>query len=102
MLYNNQSKQNSQVLTPEESMATLAFHTNAMTQMLPKASQTQETAPTGEQPQQVEEDKVSELEAKFSEFQKEIKTMIKDEIGGLKEELKNALSEETDESTTED
>ena len=98
-------------MTADEAKASLGIATALQQQMMqqqsPQDSTTQETAITDEQPEQVEEDKVSELETKFSEFQKEIKTMIKDEIGGLKEELKNALSEETNEqssneSTTED
>ena len=93
-------------MTTDEAKASLGIATALQQQMMqqqsPQAPQEQKTVSTGEEPPQTENDKVSELETKFSEFQKEIKTMIKDEIGGLKEELKNALSEETDESTTED
>ena len=83
----------------DQSAAALAFATMLQEQMMPNVEVPveSETAPEQEQTVAPQEDvtpRVDELEGQFKDFQKEMKKMIKDEIGGLKKEIQSAL--ETD------
>jgi len=84
-------------MTPEEAKASLGIATYLQDQMMPQAPQEQEMGQEEgqemEQPEDTITPRIDELDAKFSEFQKEIKSMIKDEIGGLTKEIKDALDD---------
>lgn len=87
-------------ITPEDAKASMGIATFLQDQMMPQApeeqpqngSQSPEMAP--EQPQQPQVDPeaiTAEVEGKVM---KEVKSLIKEEIGGIKDMLKEALDEE--------
>lgn len=92
-------------MTPDEAAASLAFATQLSEGLLPKGQGDMpvegdnmgETAPSEELSLEPEEDtnpRIDELETQFKDFQKEVKDTIKNEIGGLKEMIKESLNEE--------
>mgnify|MGYP001586939415 FL=1 len=89
-------------LTVEEAKAAMGISTALMQQLMPKAPQEATESPTNaetpETPQDTQEDKITprieDLEGKFGELEKEVKKTIKEEIGGIKELIKEALNED--------
>lgn len=98
------SKQNIQEMSAEDAKASMGIATMLMQQLMPKAPQEGTEAPTNaetpETPQDTQEDKITprieDLEGKFGELEKEVKKTIKEEISGIKEMIKEALSEDAD------
>lgn len=84
-------------LTPQEAKASLGLATGLMQKhLISQKPQEQPQEQGQEQPTEQEADpKIAELEAKFTDFQKEVKDTIKNEIGDLKQTIKDALNEET-------
>jgi len=82
-------------LTPDESAASLAFATYLQEQMMginPGASQNPETAQGDEETQEPQEDltpRIEGLESQFNDFREEVKKTIKDEVGGIKQMIKD-------------
>ena len=96
---------NSQQMPPEDIRAALGFSTNLMSQMMPvdaqEAPQDAQNAPQQENGGDVEEDKetekedkVGELKAEMEGFKVEVKTLIEQQIDGLRKDIKDALSNE--------
>lgn len=82
----------------QSSAAALGLATS-LSQQLMKAHtpQQQQNNSQGGTEQEDPNKKVEELESQFKDFQKEVKGMIKDEIGGLKKDIQDLLKEESDE-----
>ena len=92
------NSQEPQEQNPDETAAVLSFATHLSEQLLPKASQTQETGATSDLEQKdgvntAKEEKV-DLEAKIKDLRKEMKVMIKDEISEIKEVIKESLEDD--------
>ena len=95
-----QTQQND--MTPEEAKASLGIATYLQQQMLPQGvpidgDKTAEMAPDSDLTLETEEDltpRIDDLESQFKDFQKEVKKMIKDEIGGIRQDIKDALQED--------
>lgn len=97
---------------PDETAAVLAFGTKLSEGLLPKAPQTQETAPTSNSNQKGEETPVQEekapemdlkannkemektMDSKLDKLRKEIKETIKEEISSIKDSIEDALNED--------
>lgn len=77
-------------MTPEDAKAALGLGTRLQEGILPKAPVEQEMPQGQEETPDMEE----VMNTKMDDLRKEIRGMIKDEIGGLKDELKSALDEE--------
>lgn len=104
------SEMTGQELTPDEAAAALAFATNISEGMMPQApmdeqSQMGEPAPEqpteeiAEQPQELEEiedEPEIDIEEKLDTFKKDVEAMVKKEISGIKDLIKEALNEEED------
>ena len=119
-MYNdNPSMQNSQdpmQLTPEDAKASLGISNMLIKQMMTQQAQeqgqmpqeqpmnpqqTQESAPQQEEPQEPDKEAVEpekDLTREFDEFKGEIKGMIETELGGIREMIKDALSDGEDEN----
>lgn len=83
-------------MTAEEAKASLGVATFLQEQLIPKA---QEQAPMEEQqaPQDDVTPRIDELETKIGDLEKSVQETIQKEMGGLKDLIKEALSEdETD------
>lgn len=100
--------QNTQVnndMTPEEAKASLGIATYLQEQMLAQmnpqmaqeGSNSLENAPQEDLSLDTEESPEEDMKAEFEAFKKETKKMIKDEIGGIKDMLKEVLKEESNE-----
>ena|SRR3990167_2227820 len=101
---------NSQNLTPDEAKASLGIATWLQDKLIPKvseASQTPENAPTDKETPETGEDtitpRIDDLEGKFDELKETVEKTVKDGINELKQEIKDALENETieDNDTTE-
>ena len=94
MPQNDNQQPNMTLEQANEAKALLGIATRISEGMIPKspqeAPQTPETAPGIEEDLNLEEEPEKEepldLEAKFDEFKEEIKSLIKDELKGLKKE----------------
>lgn len=95
-------EQTQPTMTGDESAAALAFATQLQQQLIPKQAPQEAEMAQGEEmmdeSQNMADPRVDELETQFKDFKKEVQKMVKDEIGGLKDMIKEALNEE-DEST---
>lgn len=101
----NISQPTNQELTPDEAKAALGTATYLQEQLIPR--QTQENAPqnaqNGEMDETGEDEKYADLEARIGEVEKSTRTAIKEEIGGIKDMIKQLLEEEKeDEKEKED
>lgn len=87
-------------MTPDEHAAALGFITTLGSQVMgaqnaTDPTQTPDSAPTGEETPEPQEDltpRIEGLEGQFNEFKEEIKKDIKDEMEGLKGMIKDALA----------
>jgi hypothetical protein len=93
---------NQEEMTAEESKAALGLATTLTEQMLMSQAQQNGTMPS-EEPQEAPEQELEmeaeniDPEALKSDLMKDVKKLIKEEIGGIKDMLKEALNEkETD------
>ena len=98
MPQNDNQQPNMTLEQANEAKALLGIATRISEGMMPQTPQeapvSPETAPEQEETPEVEEDIIPEeneapeadLEAKFDEFKEEIKSLIKDELKGLKKE----------------
>ena len=89
-------------MTPDEAAASLAFATQLSQGLMPQNTPEEgdmgaETAPEQENPEEMENDPTEEMNTKFEDFKKEVAKTIKDEIGGLKKEIQDALKEDEEE-----
>ena len=84
-----------QNINPDEAMANLAFSTALQDQLMPQeASQEPQNAPGSEEmPQEIESTESLDISLELNDFRKEIRTLIKKEIGGIKKEIKDLLNE---------
>lgn len=96
---------NSKKMNPDETAATLAFATHLSQQTMPKAPPQAPQGATGDQNEQDESNIQDEIKAnskemekmmdtKLNDFKKEIMGTIKDEIGGIKDIIQEALKED--------
>lgn len=97
----NESQVNNPQMNADTAAASLAFATQLQEQMMPnmtmEASQTPETAPEQDLEMETQETAPVDPEAIKSEILKDVKKMIKDEIGGIKDMIKSALKEDGEE-----
>lgn len=92
-------------MAPEDVRAALGYSTNIMSQMMPvdmpttaptTAPQPQGEANSGDVVEDAEtekEDKVGELKAEMEGFKVEVKILIEQQIEGLRQDIKDALTE---------
>lgn len=93
---------NTQNLTPDEAMANLAFATNLQEQLMPKGqpmegSEAPETAPGTMKEGGMMKPQGSDMQAEMDDFRKEMRNMVKQEIGGIKQNIKDLLVEDENE-----
>lgn len=82
-------------MTPEDAKASLGIATMLQSKLLPQdASIATESDIEQEQPQEDLTSRIDVLETQFQEFQKATQQMIKDEIGGIKDMIKESLQED--------
>lgn len=93
---NNTSQADSQEMTPEEAKASMGIATMLQQQLMPQApmegQETQESAPGQEQAPETDNQPEEPEEANNEELEE-----IKDEISALREEIKQALTEDENE-----
>lgn len=88
-------------MNPDDAKASLGIATALQDQLMPQIPQEvqkEEIPQEQAENQQPQEDiitpRMEELEGKFTDLEKEIKALIKDEISGMKDMIKEALSED--------
>lgn len=103
---NLQQNMSNTMMAPEDIRAALGYSTTLMSQMMPVDVQDAQNAPGQENRQGVEEDankekedKVGELKAEMEGFKVEVKTLIEQQIDGLRKDIKDALSNEQENGT---
>ena len=94
---------NKQDITPDEAMANLAFANNLQEQLMPKGEQpvegeiTPENAPGQPQTGKMENTPNHDMKAEMDDFRKEMRNMVKQEIGGIKQDIKDLIAEDEQE-----
>ena len=91
----NQIQPNNPQMSGDEVAASLAFATHLQDQTItPEAPQEAETAPGEEETVETTNDQQIDEKALKEEIMKDVKNTIKEEMSGLREEIKSALTED--------